>query len=116
MYTGVRRRGNHARSRRRLHFGRAFDTAERKLEFVTICFVASEPGFAATNLVTIVVAFPRRSTVPSKKKKSKFKIGTEARRRARLGIGLPPHERTIVEKRLKKPKHNQTLKDVLSEE
>jgi hypothetical protein len=63
-----------------------------------------------------VVAFPYRSTVPSKKKKSKFKVGTEARRRARLGIGLPPPERTIVEKRLKKPKHKQTLKDVLDEE
>jgi hypothetical protein len=54
--------------------------------------------------------------MPSKKKKSKFKIATEARRRARLGIGLPPPERAIVEKRLKKPKHRQPLKNLLSEE
>jgi hypothetical protein len=54
--------------------------------------------------------------VPSKKKKSKFKVATEARRRARLGIGLPPPERAIVEKRLKKPKHKQGLKDLLVEE
>jgi hypothetical protein len=54
--------------------------------------------------------------VPSKKKKSKFKVGTEARRRARLGIGLPPPERTITEKRLKKPKHKKNLKELLVEE
>jgi hypothetical protein len=54
--------------------------------------------------------------MPSKKKKSKFKVGTEARRRARLGIGLPPPERAIVEKRLKKPKHKKDLKDLLTEE
>jgi hypothetical protein len=54
--------------------------------------------------------------MPSKKKKSKFKIATEARRRARLGIGLPPPERAIVEKHLKKPKHKQMLKDLLGEE
>jgi hypothetical protein len=54
--------------------------------------------------------------VPSKKKKSKFKVGTEARRRARLGIGLPPPERAIVEKKLKAPKHKKVLKDLLNEE
>jgi hypothetical protein len=57
-----------------------------------------------------------RNTVPSKKKKSKFKIGTEARRRARLGIGLPPPERTITEKRLKKPKHKKKLEDLVVED
>jgi hypothetical protein len=54
--------------------------------------------------------------MPSKKKKSKFKVAIEARRRARLGIGLPPPERAIVEKRLKKPKHKRRLKHLLSEE
>jgi hypothetical protein len=54
--------------------------------------------------------------MPSKRKKPKFKVGTEARRRARLGIGLPPPERTIVEKRLKKPKHKENWKDLLAEE
>ncbi|MGH9748253.1 MAG: hypothetical protein ACRD59_19330 [Candidatus Acidiferrales bacterium] len=54
--------------------------------------------------------------MPSKKKKSKFKVGTEARRRARLGIGLPPPARAIVEKRLRKPKHRKGLKEILSEQ
>lgn len=54
--------------------------------------------------------------MPSKKKKSKFKVATEARRRARLGIGLPPAERVIVEKQFKKPKHKTVLKHLLSEE
>ena len=54
--------------------------------------------------------------MPSKKRKSKFKVGAEARRRARLGIGMPPPERAIVEKRLKKSKHRETLKKLLLEE
>jgi len=54
--------------------------------------------------------------VPSKKKKSKFKVGAEARRRARLGVGLPPPQRAITEKRLKPPKHKETLGDLLREE
>jgi len=41
---------------------------------------------------------------------------TKARRRARLGIGLPLPERTITEKRLKKPKHKKSLKELLVEE
>jgi hypothetical protein len=49
------------------------------------------------------------------RKKSKFKIPTEARRRARAGIGLPPPERVIVEKRKRPPKHKKPLID-LSEE
>jgi len=40
-----------------------------------------------------------------RKKKSVFRVGKEARRRARLGIGMPPPERTIPDKRLKPPKH-----------
>jgi hypothetical protein len=54
--------------------------------------------------------------MPSKKKKSKFKIGAEARRRARLGIGLPPPQRAIVEKRLKGAKHKKNLQRLLIEE
>jgi hypothetical protein len=56
------------------------------------------------------------NTVPSKKKKSKFKVATEARRRARLGIGLPPPERKIMEKRLKKPKHKKKLEELVVED
>ena len=54
--------------------------------------------------------------MPSKKRKPKFKVGAEARRRARLGIGMPPPERAIVEKRMKKSKHKETLKKLLLEE
>jgi len=53
--------------------------------------------------------------MPSRKKKSKFKVAKEAKRRARLGIGLPPPERVIVEKRLKPPKHKKTLSDLLED-
>ena len=52
----------------------------------------------------------------SRKKKSKFKVTKEARRRARLGIGLPPPERVIVEKRHKPAKHKKTLGDLLNDE
>ena len=65
---------------------------------------------------SILAGEAARDFMPSKKKKSKFKVGTEARRRARLGIGLPPPERAIVEKRLKKPKHKKNLKELLTEE
>ena len=40
-----------------------------------------------------------------RKKKSVFKAGKEARRRARLGIGMPPPERVIPDKKSKAPKH-----------
>jgi hypothetical protein len=51
-----------------------------------------------------------------KKKKPRIKIPKEARRRARLGIGLPPPERLIPDKREKSGKHKETLKDLLTSE
>ncbi len=54
--------------------------------------------------------------MPSHRKKSKFKVAKEAKRRARLGIGLPPPERVIVEKRHKPPKHKETFGDLVSNE
>jgi len=51
----------------------------------------------------------------ARRKKSRFKVPKEARRRARLGIGLPPPERTIPNKREKPVKHKKTLRDLLSE-
>jgi len=39
------------------------------------------------------------------KKKPRLVVHKEARRRARLGIGMPPPERTIQDKRTKPPKH-----------
>jgi hypothetical protein len=47
--------------------------------------------------------------MPYKKKKSKFRVEKEARRRARLGVGMPPTERTIADKRFRPPKHKATL-------
>jgi hypothetical protein len=72
------------------------------------------PGGSAKD--SILVGDAGSQLVPSKKKKSKFTIATEARRRARLGIGLPPPERTITEKRSKKPKHKKKLEDLVVED
>jgi hypothetical protein len=53
----------------------------------------------------------------AKRKKPQLKPAKEARRRARLGIGLPPPERTIPNKR-ERPgqKHKKTLRDLLTAE
>jgi hypothetical protein len=50
-----------------------------------------------------------------RKKKPRLRVATEARRRARLGVGLPPPERVIVEKRDKPPKHKKTLGELIEE-
>lgn len=50
-----------------------------------------------------------------RKKKPRLKVAKEARRRARVGIGLPPAERTIPNKRDKPTKHKKTLGDLLTE-
>jgi len=42
-------------------------------------------------------------------------VATEARRCARLGIGSPQPERTIVERRFKKPEHKKNTKELLAE-
>lgn len=43
------------------------------------------------------------------RKKQKLRVAKEARRRARLGIGLPPAERIIPDKRRKPPKHKRPV-------
>jgi hypothetical protein len=50
-----------------------------------------------------------------RKKKPKLRVAKEARRRARSGIGLPPPEKVIVEKRYKPLKHKKNLAKLLSE-
>ena len=50
-----------------------------------------------------------------KKKKPRLRVGKEARRRARLGIGLPPPERTIPNKREKSEKHKKSFSELLSD-
>jgi hypothetical protein len=46
-----------------------------------------------------------------RKKKTGIRIEKEARRRARAGIGMPPVERLIPDKRRKPPKHKKSLQD-----
>jgi hypothetical protein len=53
--------------------------------------------------------------MPSKKKKSKFRVEKEARRRARLGVGMPPTERTIADKRRKPLKHKKPISELRAE-
>jgi len=50
-----------------------------------------------------------------RKKKSVFRAGKEARRRARLGIGMPPPERVIADKKLKPPKHKKKLLELIED-
>lgn len=47
-------------------------------------------------------------------KTPKLNIAKEARRRARLGIGLPPHERTIPDKRRKPQKHKKPTTEAIT--
>jgi hypothetical protein len=46
-----------------------------------------------------------------RKKKDRLRVHKEARRLARLGIGAPPGERVIPDKRKKPPKHKKRLAD-----
>ena len=49
------------------------------------------------------------ATIMAKKKKDRLRVHKEARRLARLGVGMPPTERTIPDKRQKAPKHKKKL-------
>jgi hypothetical protein len=48
-------------------------------------------------------------SIMAKKKKDRLRVHKEARRLARLGVGMPPTERTIPDKRQKAPKHKKKL-------
>jgi ribosomal protein L44E len=50
-----------------------------------------------------------------KKKKDRIRIHKEARRLARRGLGMPPTERTIPDKRDKPVKHKKKIIDVEAE-
>jgi hypothetical protein len=43
------------------------------------------------------------------RKKSRIRVEKEARRRARLGVGMPPAARVIADKRSKPPKHKKKI-------
>jgi hypothetical protein len=45
----------------------------------------------------------------AKRSKKKYRVGKEARRRAREMAGLPPAGRVIPDKRRKPPKHKKKL-------
>jgi hypothetical protein len=49
------------------------------------------------------------ATNMAKKKKDRLRVHKEARRLARRGVGMPPTERTIPDKRQKAPKHKKKL-------
>jgi hypothetical protein len=49
------------------------------------------------------------AAIMAKKKKDRLRVHKEARRLARLGLGMPPTERTIPDKRAKAPKHKKKL-------
>jgi hypothetical protein len=48
-------------------------------------------------------------TIMAKRKKDRLRVHKEARRLARLGVGMPPAERTIPDKRQKAPKHKKKV-------
>lgn len=58
--------------------------------------------------------FARVRTMPQKKK-SRVRIHKEARWRARLGVGLPPPEKILPNKREKPPKHKKTFSQLLED-
>jgi hypothetical protein len=47
----------------------------------------------------------------ARKKKDRLRVHKEARRLARLGVGAPPAQRIIPDKRKKPPKHKKKLVD-----
>jgi hypothetical protein len=59
----------------------------------------------------LTLCYPARMA----RKKPRLKIPKEARRRARAGIGLPPPERVIIEKRHKPPKHKKSVFELIGE-
>jgi hypothetical protein len=59
-------------------------------------------GWAAFVIVSV-------ATIMAKKKKDRLRVHKEARRLARLGLGMPPSERTIPDKRQKAPKHKKKV-------
>jgi hypothetical protein len=51
----------------------------------------------------------------AKKKRDRIKVHKEARRLARRGLGMPPTERTIPDKRRKPVKHKKTIIEIDAE-
>jgi hypothetical protein len=77
-------------------------------ERVTITFSSSEIGDAA---LYYRLGGGCGGVTSMRKKKTGIRIEKEARRRARAGIGMPPVERLIPDKRRKPPKHKKSLQD-----
>lgn len=49
------------------------------------------------------------TAMAKKKKRDRLRVHKEARRLARLGLGMPPTERTIPDKRRKPAKHKKKI-------
>jgi hypothetical protein len=73
-------------------------------------------GSAGKRRLEAIGQFRHALEAMAKKKKPQLKPAKEARRRARLGIGLPPPEKTIPNKRERSQKHKKTLGDLLTTE
>jgi hypothetical protein len=56
-----------------------------------------------------------REKAMARKKRSRLRIHKEARRRARLGVGLPPPEKILPNKKDKPLKHKPTFSELLDE-
>ena len=56
-----------------------------------------------------------RADAMARKRKARLGIHKEAWRRARLGVGLPPPEKILLNKREKPPKHKKTFSQLLEE-
>jgi hypothetical protein len=74
-------------------------TARRRVELVTRAAREDERRFVVVSVATTM----------AKKKKDRLRVHKEARRLARLGVGMPPTERTIPDKRQNAPKHKKKL-------
>jgi hypothetical protein len=61
------------------------------------------------------VVFLTAATHMAKKKKDRLRVHKEARRLARLGVGMPPVGRTIPDKRRKPVKHKKRILDAEAE-
>ena len=64
-----------------------------------------------THVVAWTVCREQSVAALMRKKKGRINLSKETRRRARAGIGMPPAERLIPDKRLKPPKHKKRLLD-----
>lgn len=69
------------------------------------------PGQPKVGTRALAASLDSRGITVMRKKKPGIRMEKEARRRARAGIGMPPAQRLIPDKRRKSPKHKKVLLD-----